>query len=176
MCTKFTAWEIGQIRVIWFRRFWKIPLNHLFYADDNMCYQPLGRSTILTTICLWGLWAQNDIIIPVFYDLPFLVHCRSLGCIIGTCSMLSRLFIMVIVWLTQARVITAKSNVRFTHCSFGLLHYFTSPCDTLHLRLRLRSLYWSCIHAYTRNLSSAFNPSRLAPVDTHMHNHRVTHS
>ena len=40
--------------------------------------------------------------------------------------------------------------------------------------LRLRSLYWSCIHAYTRNLSSAFNPSRLAPVDTHMH--RVTHS
>ena len=39
--------------------------------------------------------------------------------------------------------------------------------------IRLRSLYWSCIHAYTRNLSSAFNPSRLAPVDSHMHMHTL---
>ena len=35
----------------------------------------------------------------------------------------------------------------------------------------LRSDFLSCIHAYTRNLSSAFNPSRLAPVDTHAHGH-----
>ena len=31
----------------------------------------------------------------------------------------------------------------------------------------LKSQQRDC-HAYTRNLSSAFNPSRLAPVDTHM--------
>ena len=60
-----------------------------------------------------------------------------------------------------------------------LLHPRCTPAPVIcschfFMRLRLRLDSLSCIQSYTQNLSSTFNPSRLAPVDTHMH--RVTHS